>query len=85
MPNRKPQKKITVTLRLNPTIHAAIKREAGRQGLTTSRYIVESVLLRTGYLLGVEAGAIEGMPFPPEQDRAIQRAIRDLLREEFLA
>lgn len=78
------RKKVTLTLRLSPIIHSAIMREAQRQGLTTSRFITESVLLRVGYLLGVEAGALQRMPYTLEQDEAIQRAVRSLLVDDFL-
>lgn len=74
--------RVTLSIRVSPNTHAAIKRMAEREELPVNTYVKETVLLRIGYNLGVEAGLLAtGGTMTLEQDNAVREAVRDLIRE----
>lgn len=75
-----PPGKVTVTLRLSPSIHALLREFAEADGATLNRWITESLLLRCGYILGVQAGSVS-RDLTVAQDRAMHDAVRDVFAE----
>lgn len=77
-----PVQRVNVHLRLNPRVHAAIKRQADEQGLPAATYIVHSLMIRLGYELGVESGLHAAAASPPlEFDNAVKEAVKELLHD----
>lgn len=77
---RQPPKRIATTLRFAPRTHRVIKTIAEQEGQTMSQWIREALLLRVGYVLGVQQGRVPVAPTPAEIE-AMREAVRDVLRE----
>ena len=77
---RQPPKRIATTLRFAPRTHRVIKAIAEQEGQTMSQWIREALLLRVGYVLGVQQGRLPVAPSPEELE-AMRQAVRDVLQE----
>jgi hypothetical protein len=77
---RKPPERIAITLRFAPRTHRIIKAIAEQEGQPMSQWIREALLLRVGYVIGVEQGRLPAQPSPEELD-AIRAAVREILHE----
>lgn len=80
MTARKRPERVAVTLRFAPRTHRIIKAIAEQEGQPMSQWIREALLLRVGYVIGVEQGRIPAQP-TPEELSAMREAVRDVLRE----
>lgn len=80
MPSRKRPERVAITLRFAPRTHRIIKAIAEQEGQPLSQWIREALLLRVGYVIGVEQGRLPASPSPEELE-AMREAIRDVLHE----
>ena len=80
MTARKRPERVAITLRFAPRTHQIIKAIAEREGQPMSQWIREALLLRVGYVIGVEQGRIPAQPSPEELE-AIREAVREVLHE----
>lgn len=80
MTARKRPERVAITLRFAPRTHKIIKAIAEQDGQPMSQWIREALLLRVGYVLGVQQGRVPVAPSPEELD-ALREAVRDVLRE----
>ena len=72
--------RVAITLRFAPRTHKIIKAIADQDGQPLSQWIREALLLRDGFVLGVQQGRVPAQPSPAELE-AMREAVRDVLRE----
>jgi hypothetical protein len=77
---RKRPERVAITLRFAPRTHQIIKAIAEQDGQPMSQWIREALLLRVGYVLGVEQGRLPANPNPAELE-AMRQAVREVLHE----
>lgn len=80
MTARRRPERVAITLRFAPRTHRMIKAIAEQDGQPLSQWIREALLLRVGYVIGVERGRLPADPTPEELD-AMREAVREILRE----
>ena len=80
MSARKPPERVAITLRFAPRTHRIIKAIAEQEGQPMSQWIREALLLRVGYVIGVEQGRLPAQPTPEELE-AMREAVREILGE----
>jgi hypothetical protein len=76
-----PTPKVTITLRLTPENHRAIKRRAELNGVPLATYIVECALIRMAFELGVETGLLPYETPHRQTDERVVAGVKALLTE----